>query len=115
MIRQLAAFEHRRDAARAGQPDLERIGLDRVGGRAVGGVGEPRPHLLAEGAVALLPRALLEIAARGVVEHRREAMRLKRLQCIGELVDRIVGPRPRAMPAGVVGGEEIGLKGLLGG
>ena len=111
----MAALQHRRDAARAGQADLERVGLDLVGRSAIVWVCEPAADCLAERGVAFLLRALLEIAAAGVVEHWREAMALKRLQRIGQLVDRIVRPRPRAVTARIMGREEIGLEGLFGG
>ena len=43
----MAALEHGGDAAGAGHAGFELIGLDRVGGRAVVGVGEPGAHRVA--------------------------------------------------------------------
>ena len=53
--------------------------------------------------------------ARGLVQHRREAMMLEPLERVGERVDRIVGARARAVAAGVGRGQDVALIGLLGG
>jgi hypothetical protein len=96
----MAALEPGGDAAGAGQADLARIGLDRVGGLAVVGIGEPGAHRVAE-------RPLLafladgEIGAGGLVQHRLEAIGLEPLERVGELVDGIVGPRLGAVAAAV--------------
>ena len=110
----MPALEHRRDAARARDPRLELIGLDRVGRRGVVGVGEPGAHLLPQRARLLLG-ALGEIGARRLVEHRREAVRRQPPERRRQIVDRIVGARAAAVPALVARGEVIGLEDLLGG
>src|SRR3954454_24962295 len=102
----MPALKHGRDAARPGQADLERIGLDRVGGGAIVRIGKPGADLLGEGAIALLLRALFEISARDLVLHRLETMGLQFLECVGEVIDRIVRTRPAAVPAWIAGGEE---------
>ena len=76
------------------RPDLKRIGLDRVCCCAVVRIGKPGTDLLPERAVAFLPRAFFEVAAGDVVLHRLEAVRAQLLERIGQIVDRIVRPRP---------------------
>ena len=110
----MSAFQHGRNAARAGEAEIDRARLDDVRCGAVIGIGEPRAHRAAERRIAFLLRPVLEIATVCRVQHRLETVRLERLQRVGKLVDGIVGTRTRAVAAFVVGGQEIGLESLLG-
>src|SRR5690348_15441260 len=110
----MAATQHRRDAACARQSNLQGVGLDRIGGLSVVGIGKPGADLLPERAVALLPRSNLEIGASHIVLHWLEAIGAQFLKSVREIVDRIVRPRSATVTAWIVGREEVGLKGLLG-
>src|SRR6185369_8712859 len=46
-------------------------------------------------------------------QHRREAVVLQLLERVSEIIDRIVGARPRAVAARIVDPEIIALEGLL--
>src|SRR5207302_7039572 len=102
-----------RDAPRPREAEVDRARLDDVGGFAVLGIGEPAADRLPQRAVALLLCALLEIAAVGVILHRLKAVLAQLLERVREVVNRIIGPRPRAVAARVVSGKKVGLKGLL--
>ena len=62
----------------------------------------------------VLFRPVLEITAVRWIEHRLETVRLERFQRIGELVNRIVGPRPAAVTSLIVRGQQVSLECLFG-
>ena len=110
----MAGEQPRRHAAGAGQPDFALARLDKVGGLAVVGIGEPAPHRVAERALLEL-LAAREIGAGRLVQHRREAIGLDLVERMGEAVDRIVLARLGRMAAAVADGQRIAGEGLLGG
>src|SRR5207342_3933018 len=59
--------------------------------------------------------ALAEVGARGRVERGFEAIARQAVECVGELVDRVVRTRLGTVAAGVVRGERVIGVGLLRG
>ena len=69
----MPAEQPRRNAARPRQPDFALIGLDHIGSLAIGGIGEPRAHRIAERALLTL-LTFAEISACRFVERGFETI-----------------------------------------
>src|SRR5262245_52146879 len=100
----MASLEHGRDAGRARATNVGRARIENVSGYGIVWIRGKGRHRATELARSCCRRRL-EAADRPVIPHDREAIRLHRLERIGELIDRVVDARIGTVSAWIVDGQ----------